>query len=355
LTRDNRHLEDAIEVVEHFRRPILDITGTLDLLTDNGRTVARIVVATYNKQSADTARRVKRKHRALELAGIPTGGARPFGWKQDRRTLEPVEAEAIRAAAERIMTGAPLPAIVADWNECGLLTPLGNKWVRQTVENVFRNPRIAGYRSRNVREYNPETDKESWRVEIVTNEKGQPVKGQFESILSPAEWEAVTAIIGSNPRPGRGTNARKYLLTGTLRCGKPDGGALLRATKAHASRAKTPGLFYYTCPAKSAGGCGGLSIPGPKTDKLITELVIAKCEEEAQRRGSGQEPAPWPREAELQASALPVALREEWEDLVLAEKRAYIEDALIAILVQPANGKTRWHPDRLEPLWRERD
>ncbi|MFJ8110670.1 recombinase family protein [Streptomyces sp. NPDC096132] len=30
LTRDNRHLEDAIEVVENFHRPIIDITGTLE-------------------------------------------------------------------------------------------------------------------------------------------------------------------------------------------------------------------------------------------------------------------------------------------------------------------------------------
>ena len=78
LTRDNRRLEDCIEVVQHFGRPIIDITGTLDLLTDNGRTVARIVVATYDKQSADTARRVKRKHRALEQAGIPTGAGGPL-------------------------------------------------------------------------------------------------------------------------------------------------------------------------------------------------------------------------------------------------------------------------------------
>src|SRR3954469_7478047 len=68
LTRDNRHLEDCIEVVEHFDRPIIDITGTLDLLTDNGRTVARIVVATYNKQSADAGRRIRRKHQALQQA-----------------------------------------------------------------------------------------------------------------------------------------------------------------------------------------------------------------------------------------------------------------------------------------------
>jgi site-specific DNA recombinase len=56
LTRDNRHLEDCIEVVQHLGWPIIDITDTLDLLTNNGRTIARILVATYNKQSADTAR-----------------------------------------------------------------------------------------------------------------------------------------------------------------------------------------------------------------------------------------------------------------------------------------------------------
>jgi hypothetical protein len=77
-------------------------------LTDNGRTVARIVVATYNKQSADTARRVKRKHRALEQAGIPTGGRRPFGWEADKRTVKPDEAGAIRSGAARLLAGAPL-------------------------------------------------------------------------------------------------------------------------------------------------------------------------------------------------------------------------------------------------------
>ena len=116
LTRDNRHLEDAIEVVQHFRRPIVDITGTLDLLTDNGRTVARIVVATANKQSADTSRRVARKHRAMQQAGIPTGGQRPFGWRKDKRTVNEPEAEAIRYAVRRILAGAPARAVVAEWN-----------------------------------------------------------------------------------------------------------------------------------------------------------------------------------------------------------------------------------------------
>lgn len=111
LTRDNRHLEDAIEVVQHYGRPILDFTDTLDLLTDNGRTVARILVATSNKQSADTARRVARKHHAMQQAGIPTGGRRPFGWKADKRTLDPKESEAVRAAARRFVAGEPLTGV----------------------------------------------------------------------------------------------------------------------------------------------------------------------------------------------------------------------------------------------------
>jgi site-specific DNA recombinase len=98
LTRDNRHLEDAIEVVQHFSRPIIDITGTLDLLTDNGRTVARIVVATANKQSADTARRQRRKHRA----------------------------------------------IMADWTRRGIPSPQGKRWVPSSLKWMLRNPRLCG-------------------------------------------------------------------------------------------------------------------------------------------------------------------------------------------------------------------
>jgi site-specific DNA recombinase len=403
LTRDNRHLEDAIEVVEHFGRPIIDITGTLDLLTDNGRTVARIVVATNNKQSADTARRVKRKHRALEQAGIPTGGRRPFGWQADKRTLNEPEAAVIREAAERLRAGAPIAAIVVDWNNRGFTTALGNKWVSQTVKSVFRNPRLCGYRSRNVRETDPDTGNDTFHVEIVRDPSGNPVIGQFAPILSVEEWESVTAIIGNRALSGRGKNTRTYLLTGTLRCGKPDCTGKLRALKAHHTRVKDPTRFYYTCESKAQGGCGGgVSIPGNETDEWITAAVIAKYELEAQRRDAEVTPEPWPGEAELtevradltelskarksrtisaaryfsmlpdleaQESALLAdrerwlsrslksaarpTLRADWPSLPIAQQRALIQEALTAVVVLPAHGRRGFTPDRLELVWRE--
>ncbi len=406
LTRDNRHLEDAIEVVENFRRPIIDITGTLDLLTDNGRTVARLLVTVANKSSADTARRVRRKHHALQQAGIPTGSSRPFGYKDDKRTLEPKEAAAIRKAVERVLTGASPRTIAADWNKQGITTTRGNTWSKETVKQVLRNPRICGYRSRKVREFNPEAGTESVRVEPVLDDDGEPVKGQWDAIIAVTDWEAVTEAIGRNPEPGDSYNARKYLGSGVLRCDKDGCGGRLRAQKAPASRKKPEGFFYYTCPDKRSGyGCGGVRISGPDTDQALKMLVIAKYEEEAQEREATAVPEQWEgeealarirediedwterrerrlvskerffaflakaeaterrlvnernewRRRALRAKGKPVDLRRVWNDLDFVEKRAYVEKTLLTVLVSPAvrPGGPVW--DRLTPIYREED
>ncbi|MGV9993861.1 recombinase family protein [Streptomyces sp. NPDC003374] len=406
LTRDNRHLEDAIEVVENFRRPIIDITGTLDLLTDNGRTVARLLVTVANKSSADTARRVRRKHQALQQAGIPTGSTRPFGYKEDKRRLDPKEAAALRKAVERILTGASPRTIAADWNKQGITTTRGNKWSKETVKQVLRNPRICGYRSRKVREFNPETGTESVRVEPVLDDDGEPVKGQWDPIISVADWQAVTEIIGKSPEPGDAYNARKYLGTGTLRCDKNGCGGRLRAMKAPASRNKPEGFFYYICPDKRSGyGCGGVRISGPETDRALKMLVIAKYEEEAQEREATSVPEAWDGEEDLarirediadwteqrerrlvskerffaflakaeaterrlvnernewrrrvlRATGQPVDLRRVWDDLDFVEQRAYVEKTLLTVLVSPAvrPGGPVWN--RLTPIYRGED
>ncbi|MFH8389321.1 recombinase family protein [Streptomyces sp. NPDC018036] len=407
LTRDNRHLEDAIEVVENFHRPIIDITGTLDLLTDNGRTVARLLVAVANKSSADTARRVRRKHHAMQQAGIPVGSTRPFGYKADKRTIEPKEAAAIRKAVERILTGVSLRAIAVDWNKQGIKTTRGNTWSKGTVKQILRNPRICGFRSRKVQEFTPETGGESIRVEPVLDDDGKPVKGQWKPIISVTDWEAVTAVIGSRPEPGGAHNARKYLGTGILRCDKNGCGGHLRAMKASPSRKKPEGFFDYTCPDKGTGyGCGGVRISGPETDKALKMLVITKYEEETQEReataaapkdwdGEGQlarirediedwterreqrlvskerffaflakaeaaerrlinERNEWRRRA-LRAKGKPIDLRSVWDDLDFVEQRAYVEKTLLTVLVSPA-GRPRspvW--SRLTPVYRDED
>ncbi|WP_406255762.1 recombinase family protein [Streptomyces chartreusis] len=405
LTRDPRHLEDAIETVEHYHRPIIDITGTLDLLTDNGRAMARVVVAMANKQSADTARRVRRNHKARRDRGIPVGGTRPFGWQEDKRTLNPAEAQHIREAVRRIILGVEWHAIVADWNRQGVTTSKGNPWTWIGLRDMMRNPRLCGFRSHVVIEFDPESGREIRRLTIAHDDQGKPVTGQWTPILEVAEWEAVQEIVGDGPMRGGGRNARVYLATGTLRCGKQECGSLLRAMKATPSRGKPEGYFYYVCPAKTTGrGCGGVKVPGPETDELIRKLVIAKYEQEASQRQAVKAPQEWPKEAELalvredlsdlkrarrerkisaeryysdlaeyeaeeqrlkrernawQRKTLadqgePVDMAEEWhrKGITLAERRSYVARTLTALVALPV-GSGRRVPlrDRLVPVW----
>ncbi|MEU5347751.1 recombinase family protein [Streptomyces sp. NPDC020766] len=405
LTRDPRHLEDAIETVEHYHRPIIDITGTLDLLTDNGRAMARVVVAMANKQSADTARRVRRNHKARRDRGIPVGGTRPFGWQADKRTLNPTEAECIRDAVKRLILGADWHAIVADWNRKGITTSKGNPWTWIGLRDMMRNPRLCGYRSHVVSEFDPETGRESRHMTIAHDDEGKPVTGQWTAILKVAEWEAVNEIIGDGPMRGGGHNARVYLASGILRCGKDDCGALLRAMKAAPSRGKPEGYFYYVCPAKTTGrGCGGVKVGGPETDELIRKIVVTKYEEEAAEWQSVKAPQEWPKKAELEivredivdlkdarrarkisaeryysdlaeyeadeqrlkkernawqrqtlaSQGEPVDMAEEWsrDGVTLAERRSYVARTLTALVVLPVgSGRRVLLRDRMVPVY----
>jgi len=64
LTRDPRDLEDAVELVEHYRALVVDVSGALDLSTDHGIFLARMMVAHANLSSRDTSRRIRRAKRA---------------------------------------------------------------------------------------------------------------------------------------------------------------------------------------------------------------------------------------------------------------------------------------------------
>ena len=400
LTRDNRDLEDAIDAVTYCQRPIIELTHTLDLSTRYGQQFARQLVAMKNGQSADTAQRVKDMHETLQLSGIPTGGTRPFGWQEDKRTLHPGESELLRQAVKDIFGGRSYASITAEWNKNAVTTVYGKKWRPTNFVKMLRNPRIAGYRMVTVPRDPSDPDSPKYHT-VKLDHEGKPVIGQWERLISPEEWHALLAIIGEAPTRGSGTNTRKYLGTGTLRCGKCD--MRMRGTKASASAHKPEGFFWYTCPPTSSGGCGGVRVPGPETDAALVEIVINKWELEAEDRATAQAPAEWTGAADLErvhqdmvaakaarkagrisaeryyadlseyeteeralikersafvrqvhaAADRPVNLRADWPGLTLTEQRAYLEKALTAVVIAPAGahiGKAVPAKERITPV-----
>ncbi|WP_194926993.1 recombinase family protein [Catenulispora pinisilvae] len=402
LTRDNRDLEDSIDVVQRFGRLILDNSGALDLTTESGRTNARVITAFNNAQSAATARRVKRKHQALQREGIPTGGTRPFGWCEDKRTLNPPEARLLRKAVFDLFKGRGLYVICAEWNRAGIVTSRGKKWRAEGLRAMLRNPRMAGYRMFTVTgEDGAEAEGGSRHVLTLVDAEGNPVIGQWKRMITPERWTALLEIIGEASGRGAGTNSRKYMATGTLRCGKCD--CAMRATKAPPSARKPEGFFWYTCQSTGEGGCGGVKVEGAKTDAALIELAIAKYELEAAKREATAAPVPWGRAGELQQvrenmaaakaarkagrlsaeryyadlheyeteervllkdrnahlkataanAEIPASLGADWRAgrLSLTEQRAYLEQAFSAVIVHPAGRGSRVPiTDRLEPV-----
>lgn len=378
LVRDPRELEDAIEVVEYWHRPIIDIQGSLDLVSDNGRQAARHIVAANYGQSAATARRLRDSHAARAAHGIPVGGRRRFGWKQDH-TLDPVESAHLRGAIDDLLAGVNANSICRRWNEQGVLTTLGNLWERPSLVALLRNPGLAG-----------------WQVhqgKIARDRNNQPIKGQHEALIDHATWlQVCEALKPKNPRPGENKQKRVYLLSGVLRCG-------LCGSRLHGSRDGRIGGYIYYCMTNQPGRCRGVTGSGRPIDGLITDLVLARLaertvevredawdgqtaldaaerkiaelmtaydrdelggayvfprvrEKEAEIAALREEQAAW-----LRAHAGPslTNVPESWHTLEVEQRRAIVETVIEAVVLRrpiPGGKKSIFNPDRLEVIWK---
>lgn len=410
LARDNRDLEDAIELAEYMGKLFMGVTGSLDLLTDSGRAMARVLVAMAHKSSADTARRVAREHLARAEAGEPAGGRRPFGWLEDKRTLDPVESEHIKDAVASMLAGVTPSAVMADWEKRGILTPRGNVWTWAPFHSMMRNPRICGWRGKLETINLPDGRiRQVWQ--IVKKADGTEVKGKWEPIVSREDWERLRAIIGEGHKPKEGPAGEpraKHLLSGLVLCGRCAHTPRMVGveTTAKGRNGKTRVTRFYQCLGATARGCGRNSRSMDLLDELIRDTVF----EVHDKRGGtvpevAEEPAPDPHDdrineiEELLAEAydawkgkmLPSAdyfkiradltaekeeLEEEQQDALLlggptlntrvdvrsswdscsnAERRAFLSHYLVAVIVHPIEKvydekkKRMIHPLRFNP------
>lgn len=121
LARDPYDLEDAIEVVTRYGAVIKSATASeLNLMTDTGQMMARFLIIIANKASADTGRRVTRKHLELAREGKPVGGNRPFGFEKNKVTHDPVEVAVLREVVDDVVNGKSVRDVVAALNSAGV-------------------------------------------------------------------------------------------------------------------------------------------------------------------------------------------------------------------------------------------
>lgn len=204
LYRRLRDLVDLVEIAEQRSLRIATVKASeLDLSTPSGRMVASLLgsVAAYEGQQKAARQVAANRQRAQH--GVVLWSRRPFGFDRDgdRVTVVEYEAREIRAAADRVLAGATLTSIAAEWNARALLSSGGRPWTVTSVRRALLSPRTAG--------------------RVVS--KGQDYGPTKQAILSPDVADRLGAILRDPARKhAPPSTAVKYLLSGLVRCGRDD-------------------------------------------------------------------------------------------------------------------------------------
>ncbi|MFC8654274.1 recombinase family protein [Streptomyces parvus] len=320
LARQPRDLERLIEIFdERARLSFATVTNDINIATPDGRTMARIMVAFANKSSHDASRRIRRKHLELAQQGKDSGGPAPYGWRRDARNeVDPKAAQAIRQAQREILAGVRIGTIRQRWWEEGLGNPRAGtkRMAHHHVEHILTNPRLVGYRT--------------YHGEILYGEDGKPVLGEWESINTLEEWEAVCAVVAERKLDYPNKNrARKYLLSGIARCALCK--TKIRGQTNHKWKPESKASRYkYQCSVVN-GGCGKVGRIGEPVDRLIVQLVL---EEQRERAATAATPGEqrWPQEHDLEL------VSQEITQLIEAEKAKQIS---VSTLLQMLPSKER--------------
>ena len=209
VTRSMSDVEKLIELAETRGVGLSTVTGDIDLGSDTGRMLGRILTAVARGE-------VERKG-AWQRAGLAQraekGRAwwswRPFGFERSGEHRE-TEAAALRKAYGSILQGASVASIAAEWNALGFTTNRGVPWRATSVRNVLLKHRNAGIRTLSQKDpRNPNGPR------IVT-EVG---RGEWAHIVDEETFRAVARILGRPERSNKGGGVRQHLLTGLAVCG----------------------------------------------------------------------------------------------------------------------------------------
>jgi DNA invertase Pin-like site-specific DNA recombinase len=221
------------------------VDGDLDLSSAHGKLSAR-TQADHDAYASDVAsERISRSELSQAEAGNPHGGgARPYGFADNRIDHDPIEAGVIRRAAAHVLAGKSLRAFVRQLNRDGVNTSKGNPWQASVLAAMLLRPRLAGLREHHGVVIGP---------------------AAWEPIIPEADHYALRALLTSRRRAQ--VSRGKSLLTGILYCG----------SCGHKLHVKSPSKGHtrrYRCDG-APRGCAGVSIVADPLDAFIRAQVDA--------------------------------------------------------------------------------
>jgi DNA invertase Pin-like site-specific DNA recombinase len=262
LVRKLADLEQVITACEAAGVRLATVSGDLDLSTDQGRLVGRILASVARGEVERKGTRQRLANGQAARAGIRRRGTpRPFGYDDDHVTPRPAEAEAIRWAADALLGGGTVSAVAREWSRRGLRPPQAPfgplplngaglvGWTRNSVATILKNPALAGIRT--------------YLGEIVA-------EGTWTPVLPRETWEAVRALLDTRDRTIVDKNGRTRRVRVRTEAGvRTLGGGLFRCRCGNTLQGSinATGKHVYRCNPATRGDA-----PGPHCQQMITPV-----------------------------------------------------------------------------------
>ncbi|MGY1778772.1 recombinase family protein [Geodermatophilus sp. SYSU D01036] len=246
LTRRLVDLEEVIGICEATRIRLATVTGDIDLSTDTGRMLARILASVARGEVERKSIRQRRANQQRAQAGQMGWTRRPFGYERigGQVLVEADEAKALEQAAQMILEGQTLAAGVRHLNERGLLTTAGKPWNVTSLRRALLNPRYAGR---------------------VTYNGADVTAGTWPVILPADVQERLAERLRDVKRRVQQGTDLKFMLSGSVRCGRC-GAAMFASPMGQADRR----WQVYKC-----NGCY-LARRQDLVDEVVEAVVLAR-------------------------------------------------------------------------------
>lgn len=249
LLRRLADLEDVIDRCQAASVRLATVSGDLDLSTDAGRLVGRILASVARGEVERKSSRQQRAQAQAAQQGRRVGGRRPFGYDQDGMTVRSAEAAAVRDGYAAVLAGVSLAAVARDWNARGLSPGQRTRdgrpstWRHDNVRHVLLNPRYAGLRA--------------YREEVV----GPAV---WPALVDEDTFRAVEADLTDEHRKRGGVHGGTGLLTTLALCG-------VCGATVHLGRSNR-GQRIYRCRASY----GHVSRQADVVEEYVAKLAVAR-------------------------------------------------------------------------------
>jgi len=239
ITRRVAELETLIELCERTGTKVATVSGDLDLTTDAGRLVGRILGAVARGEVERKSARQKLANRQQAETGKQPA-RRAFGHGADGHP-HPTEAPVLRDLCAQVAAGLSVNSAMQQLNARGVTTSTGRRWDRNSVAKMLANPRNAGHRT--------------YQGQIVA-------PGSWEPLIAEELFRATVDAIAARSFHRAVKPARKHLGSGLYQC---HCGTNVRANYSHHS------TRVYQCQAGSH-----LSRSADPIDAYVRDVITAR-------------------------------------------------------------------------------